>query len=59
MKILQDLSYLELENLIEQLGEKKFRAQQLNTGLMQGKSISQINVPILINLYLMLFFKKT
>lgn len=46
MKILQDLSYLELENLIEQLGEKKFRAQQLNTGLMQGKSISQINIPV-------------
>ncbi len=45
MKILQDLSFTELENLIEQLGEKKFRAAQLNTGLMQGKRISAINIP--------------
>lgn len=44
-KILQDLSFEELENLIESLGEKKFRAQQINTALMQGKKISAINVP--------------
>lgn len=44
-KILQDLSFTELENLIENLGEKKFRAQQINTALMQGKKISQINIP--------------
>lgn len=43
-KILQDLSFNELENLIESLGEKKFRAQQINTALMQGKKISAINV---------------
>ncbi len=48
MKILQDLSFTELENLIEQLGEKKFRAAQLNTGLMQGKKISAINIPSLL-----------
>ena len=41
-KILQDLSYNELETLILSLGEKKFRAKQLYEGLMQGKSISQI-----------------
>ena len=44
-KILQDLSFSELENLIEEYGEKKFRAQQLNTGLMQGRKISEINIP--------------
>ena len=44
-KILQDLSFSELENLIVEYGEKKFRAQQLNTGLMQGKKISEINIP--------------
>ncbi len=43
-KILQDLSFPQLENLIEEYGEKKFRAKQLYTGLMQGKSISQINI---------------
>ena len=41
-KILQDLSYNELENLILSLGEKKFRAKQLYEGLMQGKTIMQI-----------------
>ncbi|MDE6666718.1 MAG: 23S rRNA (adenine(2503)-C(2))-methyltransferase RlmN [Clostridia bacterium] len=44
-KILQDLSFSELENLIASLGEKPFRAKQLYTGLMQGKKISQINIP--------------
>ncbi|MBQ7831429.1 MAG: 23S rRNA (adenine(2503)-C(2))-methyltransferase RlmN [Clostridia bacterium] len=38
-KILQDLSYAELESLVLSLGEKKFRAKQLYEGLMQGKSI--------------------
>lgn len=41
-KILQDLSFSELENLILSLGEKKFRARQLYDGLMQGKKISAI-----------------
>lgn len=44
-KIIQDLSYLELENLIESYGEKKFRAKQLNLGLMRGRKISEINIP--------------
>ena len=44
-KILQDLSFSELENLISAFGEKPFRAKQLYTGLMRGKKISQINVP--------------
>ncbi len=42
-KILQDLSYAELEALVLDLGEKKFRAKQLYEGLMQGKAISAIS----------------
>ena len=41
-KILQDLSYAELETLVLSMGEKKFRAKQLYEGLMQGKKISDI-----------------
>ena len=41
-KILQDLSYAELEELVLGLGEKKFRAKQLHEGLMQGKAIEEI-----------------
>ena len=43
-KILQDLSFVQLENLIENYGEKKFRAKQLYDGIMRGKRISQINI---------------
>ena len=42
-KILQDLSYAEVEELILSLGEKKFRAKQLFEGLTQGKSIEGIS----------------
>lgn len=42
-KILQDLSFAELETYVLSLGEKKFRAKQLYDGLMQGKSISEIS----------------
>ncbi|MDE6586565.1 MAG: 23S rRNA (adenine(2503)-C(2))-methyltransferase RlmN [Clostridia bacterium] len=42
--MLQDLSFLQLENLIESCGEKKFRAKQLYDGIMRGKKISQINI---------------
>ncbi|MBP5242309.1 MAG: 23S rRNA (adenine(2503)-C(2))-methyltransferase RlmN, partial [Clostridia bacterium] len=42
-EILQDLSYAELEELTLSLGEKKFRAGQLYTGLMQGKKISALS----------------
>ncbi len=42
-KILQDLSYAEIEELVLALGEKKFRAKQLYEGLMQGKAISAIS----------------
>ena len=41
-KILQDLSYSEVESLILSLGEKKFRAKQLYEGLTQGKKITAI-----------------
>ena len=42
--ILQDLSFEQLKSLIEDLGEKPFRAKQLYEGLMRGKRISDINV---------------
>ncbi len=42
-KILQDLSYAEIEELVLELGEKKFRAKQLYEGLMQGKAITAIS----------------
>ncbi len=41
-KILQDLSYTEMEELVLSLGEKKFRAKQLYEGVMQGKAITAI-----------------
>ena len=41
-KILQDLTYTQLEELVLSLGEKKFRAKQLYEGLMQGKAIDEI-----------------
>ena len=41
-KILQDLSYNQIEELVLSLGEKKFRAKQLYEGLMQGKTITGI-----------------
>ncbi|MBQ8319765.1 MAG: 23S rRNA (adenine(2503)-C(2))-methyltransferase RlmN [Clostridia bacterium] len=41
-KLLQDLSYNEIETLVLSLGEKKFRAKQLYEGLMQGKTIDAI-----------------
>ena len=42
-KILQDLSFGEIETLVLSLGEKKFRAKQLYEGLMQGKKIKEIS----------------
>ena len=44
-EILQDFSHKELIALAEELGEKKFRADQIYLGLMQGKKISELNVP--------------
>ena len=41
-KILQDLSYNQIEALVLGFGEKKFRAKQLYEGLMQGKTITGI-----------------
>ena len=42
-KILQDLSFSEVEALLLGFGEKKFRAKQLFEGLTQGKPISEIS----------------
>lgn len=43
-EILQDLSREALEELVGDMGEKKFRAEQIYLGLMQGKKISELNV---------------
>lgn len=57
-KIIQDLSYGEIENLILSLGEKKFRAGQLYSGLMSGKSISGIsNIPLSLKEKLLVEFE--
>ncbi|MBQ8685269.1 MAG: 23S rRNA (adenine(2503)-C(2))-methyltransferase RlmN [Clostridia bacterium] len=42
-KILQDLSFAEIEALILSFGEKKFRAKQLYEGILQGKAITAIS----------------
>ena len=42
--ILQDLSFEQLKSLVEEFGEKPFRAKQLYEGLTRGKRISDINV---------------
>ena len=42
MEILHDYSLDELKNLIEELGEKSFRAGQIFRGLHSGKKISEI-----------------
>lgn len=43
-RILQDLSFEQLNRLVEELGEPSFRAKQLYAGLMHGKAISHINI---------------
>lgn len=42
--ILQDLNFSEVQELVLSLGEKKFRAEQVYLGLMQGKKISELLV---------------
>ncbi len=42
LKILQDLSYPEIKELVLSLGEKGFRADQIYDGLTKGKRISAI-----------------
>ena len=42
--ILQDFTREELTRLVEEYGEKKFRAEQIYLGLMQGKKISELPV---------------
>ena len=41
-KILQDLTFSQIEELTLAMGEKKFRAKQLFEGLTQGKTIDGI-----------------
>ena len=42
-KILQDLSFAEMQALVLETGEKAFRAKQVYEGLTQGKSITEIS----------------
>ena len=42
MKILQDLAINELKEMLEGIGEKPYRAEQIFRGLAQGKKISEI-----------------
>lgn len=42
--VIQDLNYNQICGLVADLGEPKFRAKQLYTGLSQGKKISEISV---------------
>ena len=41
-EILQDYSLSELQILMEEWGERKFRAAQIFRGLMQGKRVSDL-----------------
>ena len=41
-KIIQDYNLKELEKLVEEMGEKPFRAKQLYSGIMRGHNISDI-----------------
>ena len=41
-KILQDLSFDEIQTVVLDLGEKRFRAKQLFEGLTQGKAVREI-----------------
>ena len=43
-EILQDFSPRELEALVLEYGEQKFRAKQIFQGLMQGKKLSELPV---------------
>ncbi len=43
-RIIQDLDYNKICELVADLGEPKFRAKQMYTGLSQGKRISEISV---------------
>ncbi len=43
-KILQDLGFEQLKNLVADMGAQPFRAKQLMEGLSRGKKISEINV---------------
>ena len=43
MEILHDYSEEEIKNLIEEYGEKSFRAGQLFRGIHSGKKISEIS----------------
>lgn len=52
-EILQDYSRGELETLVEEYGEKRFRAEQIYLGLMQGKKISELPVPPALRAFLL------
>ena len=43
MKILLDYSLEEMQEIVKELGEQRFRAKQIYTGLYQGKSFNEIS----------------
>ncbi|MDE6075438.1 MAG: 23S rRNA (adenine(2503)-C(2))-methyltransferase RlmN, partial [Clostridia bacterium] len=43
-RIIQDLNYNQISELVVSLGQPKFRAKQLFLGITQGKRISEISV---------------
>ena len=43
MEIIQDLNLIELQNLMQELGEQKFRAKQILDNINLGKSISEFS----------------
>jgi 23S rRNA (adenine2503-C2)-methyltransferase len=45
-QILADFNFEEIENLIIELNEPKFRANQIYQGIMNGKKITEINIPL-------------
>ncbi len=51
--VLQDLSLEELLSLVQNAGEKPFRAKQIFEGLMQGKKLSALPVPFALRAYLL------
>jgi len=45
-EILADYSFEEIENLIKELNIQKFRAEQVYQGVMNGKRITEMNIPL-------------
>ena len=55
--VLQDLSPEEIAAIVEEAGERPFRASQVYTGLMQGKKLSELPVPASLRAFLLQRFE--